>query len=35
MLARPSFSAFVQAAIDYQESARLPVLVDEDEKVGI
>jgi CTP synthase len=31
----PLFSAFVQAAIDYQESARLPVSVDEDEKVGI
>jgi hypothetical protein len=25
----------VQAAIDYQEAARLPVPVDEEEKVGI
>ena len=34
-----SFSEFVQAAIDYQEAARLPVPVDEGadegEKVGI
>jgi hypothetical protein len=33
------FSAFVQAAIEYQEAARLPVPVDEaadeGEKVGI
>jgi CTP synthase len=31
----PLFAGFVQAAIDYQESARLPVPVDEGEKVGI
>jgi CTP synthase len=32
----PLFSAFVQAAIDYQESARLPVPTDDEaEKVGI
>jgi CTP synthase len=31
----PLFAAFVQAAIDYQESERLPVPVDEGEKVGI
>jgi CTP synthase len=31
----PLFAAFVQAAIDYQEAARLPVPVDEAEKVGI
>ena len=31
----PLFSAFVQAAIDFSESARLPVPVDEAEKVGI
>jgi CTP synthase len=31
----PLFAAFVQAAIDFQESARLPVPVDEAEKVGI
>ncbi|MGY1849266.1 CTP synthase [Blastococcus sp. SYSU DS1021] len=31
----PLFAAFVQAAVDYQESARLPVPVDEAEKVGI
>jgi CTP synthase len=33
----PLFSAFVQAAIDYQEAARLPMGSDEDEneKVGI
>ena len=31
----PLFRAFVQAAIDYSESARLPVPVDEAEKVGI
>src|SRR3954466_8930267 len=31
----PLFSAFVQAAIDYQEAARLPNPVDEGEKVGI
>ena len=31
----PLFAAFVQAAIDYQEAARLPVPVDEEEKVGI
>ena len=31
----PLFAAFVQAAIDYQESSRLPVTVDEGEKVGI
>jgi CTP synthase len=29
------FAAFVQAAIDYQEAARLPVTFDEAEKVGI
>src|SRR6476661_8113896 len=31
----PLFSAFVQAALDYQEAARLPVILDEAEKVGI
>jgi CTP synthase len=35
----PLFSAFVQAAIDYQESSKLPVDIDENraesEKVGI
>jgi CTP synthase len=31
----PLFRAFVQAAIDYSESARLPVPLDEAEKVGI
>ncbi|RBY84672.1 CTP synthase [Blastococcus sp. TF02A-26] len=31
----PLFAAFVQAAIDFQESARLPVPIDEAEKVGI
>jgi CTP synthase len=31
----PLFRAFVRAAIDCSESARLPVLVDEAEKVGI
>ncbi|SHN61363.1 CTP synthase [Geodermatophilus obscurus] len=31
----PLFAAFVQAAIDYSESARLPVPIDEAEKVGI
>ena len=31
----PLFAAFVQAAIDYQEAARLPMGSDEDEKVGI
>jgi CTP synthase len=31
----PLFSSFVQAAIDYSESARLPVVLDEGEKVGI
>ena len=31
----PLFSAFVQAAIDYQEAARLPMGSDEGEKVGI
>jgi CTP synthase len=31
----PLFAAFVQAAIDFSESARLPVPVDEAEKVGI
>jgi len=31
----PLFAGFVQAAIDYQESARLPVTFDEPEKVGI
>jgi CTP synthase len=31
----PLFAAFVQAAIDYQEAARLPVTFDEAEKVGI
>ncbi|WP_408609712.1 CTP synthase [Geodermatophilus chilensis] len=31
----PLFAAFVQAAIDFSESARLPVPIDEDEKVGI
>ncbi|WP_436695571.1 CTP synthase [Geodermatophilus sp. CPCC 205506] len=31
----PLFAAFVQAAVDFSESARLPVPVDEAEKVGI
>ncbi|WP_448619561.1 CTP synthase [Geodermatophilus sp. URMC 65] len=31
----PLFAAFVQAAIDFSESARLPVPLDEEEKVGI
>jgi CTP synthase len=31
----PLFAGFVQAAVEYQESARLPVPVDEGEKVGI
>jgi CTP synthase len=31
----PLFRAFVQAAVDYSESARLPVPLDEAEKVGI
>jgi CTP synthase len=31
----PLFRAFVKAAIDYSESARLPVPLDEGEKVGI
>jgi CTP synthase len=31
----PLFRAFVQAAIDYCESSKLPVPVDESEKVGI
>jgi CTP synthase len=31
----PLFRAFVAAAIDYSESARLPVPIDEAEKVGI
>ncbi|WP_245743230.1 CTP synthase [Geodermatophilus poikilotrophus] len=31
----PLFAAFVQAAIDFSESARLPVPIDEAEKVGI
>ena len=31
----PLFAAFVQAAVDFQEAARLPVPVDEAEKVGI
>jgi CTP synthase len=31
----PLFAAFVQAAIDFSESARLPVPLDEAEKVGI
>jgi CTP synthase len=31
----PLFAGFVQAAIEYQESARLPVPMDEGEKVGI
>jgi CTP synthase len=31
----PLFRAFVRGAIDYQESARLPVDVEETEKVGI
>ncbi len=30
----PLFAGFVQAAIDYQESARLPVVVDEAQQVG-
>jgi CTP synthase len=31
----PLFRAFVRAAIDYSESARLPVTIEETEKVGI
>jgi CTP synthase len=31
----PLFSAFVQAALDYSESQRLPVVLDEGDKVGI
>jgi CTP synthase len=31
----PLFRAFVRAAVDYSESARLPVPIDEAEKVGI
>ena len=31
----PLFRGFVRAAIDYSESARLPVPIDEAEKVGI
>jgi CTP synthase len=31
----PLFAAFVQAAIDYQEAARLPVPIDEAQRVGI
>jgi CTP synthase len=31
----PLFRAFVKAAIDFSESARLPVIVEEPEKVGI
>jgi CTP synthase len=31
----PLFSAFVQAAVDYQEAARLPVPIEDAEKVGI
>jgi CTP synthase len=31
----PLFAAFVRAAIDFSESARLPVPLDEAEKVGI
>jgi len=31
----PLFAGFVQAAIDYQESARLPVVLDESQQVGI
>jgi CTP synthase len=31
----PLFAAFVQAAIEYQEAARLPVPMDQAEKVGI
>jgi CTP synthase len=31
----PLFRAFVKAAIDYSESSRLPVPVEESEKVGI
>ncbi|WP_104529627.1 CTP synthase [Blastococcus saxobsidens] len=31
----PLFAGFVQAAVDYQEAARLPVPIDEPEKVGI
>ncbi|SOC49329.1 CTP synthase [Blastococcus aggregatus] len=30
----PLFAGFVQAAIDYQESARLPVIIDEAQQVG-
>jgi CTP synthase len=30
----PLFAGFVQAAIDYQESARLPVVLDEAQQVG-
>jgi CTP synthase len=31
----PLFAAFVQAAVEFQEAARLPVPMDETEKVGI
>ncbi len=31
----PLFAAFVHAAIAFAESTRLPVPIDEDEKVGI
>jgi CTP synthase len=31
----PLFRAFVQAAVDYQEAARLPVPAEDAEKVGI
>ena len=31
----PLFAAFARAAVEYQESARLPIGVDEDAKVGI
>ena len=31
----PLFRAFVQAAVDYQEAARLPVPTDESDKVGV
>ncbi|MGY2130524.1 CTP synthase [Blastococcus sp. SYSU DS0617] len=31
----PLFAGFVQAAVDYQESARLPVVIDEAQQVGI
>ncbi|MCW2580991.1 MAG: pyrG, partial [Blastococcus sp.] len=31
----PLFAAFVQAAIEFQEAARLPVPMDEAETVGI